>query len=153
MALRKICIIQGVSKKGNYLIYISYWMFWCTRSLYIFTRSLYFDSPYTKTFNKLFIVQLLLKKESYKETLKCRKPNLYTWRIEALKQNLIKINSTNRFKNCPHIKFEFYSKHASLLNRFPTIQITKYTNNQLSEYRCIFVLVLRVMWTLSKKVV
>ena len=48
-----------------------------------------------------------------------------------------------RFKNCPLIKFDFYSKqffaHVSLSNRFPTIEITKCTSNQLSEYRCIFV--------------
>ena len=43
--------------------------------------------------------------------------------------------------------------HVSLSDRFPTIQITNCTNNQLSEYRCIFVLVLRVIWTLFNKVV
>ena len=49
--------------------------------------------------------------------------------------------------------FNMFFAHVSLSNRFPTIQITKCTNNQLSEYRCIFVLVLRVIWTLFNKVV
>ena len=46
-----------------------------SESKYKERAKIYSDILNTKTSHKLFIIQLLLKKESYKETLKCRQPN------------------------------------------------------------------------------